>query len=133
MVDNYFVGTLHIDRWQSVTQSNNTVIPTTSTGTKVVVRPNLYESGRATVIVYNWARQGSVSVNLSGIMAPGTPYEVRSVQQFTGAPVIEGTYSGGAISIPMGGVTAPTPIGRSARTPPVTGPEFDVFVVLPKP
>lgn len=133
LVDNYFVGTLHVDRWQSVTQSNNTVIPTSSTGTKVVVRPNLYESGRATVIVYNWARQGSVSVNLSGIMASGTPYEVRSVQQFTGAPVIEGTYSGGSISIPMGNVTPPAPIGRSLRAAPVTGPEFDVFVVLPKP
>ncbi len=133
LVDNYFVGTLHVDRWQTVNQSNNTVVPTTASGTKVFVRPNLYEAGRATVVVYNWARQGSVSADLGGIMAPGTAYEVRSVQQFTGSPVSQGTYSGGSISIPMGSVSAPTPIGRSTRAAPTTGLDFDVFVVLPKP
>jgi len=98
---------------------------------KVVVRPNAYEPGRANIVVYNWGAQSSITVNVLGLLTAGDAYEVRNVQDFYGAPVTQGTYSGGGtIAIPMGGVPAPLPIGRPTPTPPQTGPSFDVFVLL---
>jgi uncharacterized protein YjdB len=100
---------------------------------RVFVRPNLYEPGRATVVIYNWTRQGSVSVDLSAVVPAGWLYEIRNVQQIFGAPVASGTYGGGALSFPMAGVTAQAPIGGSPNAPLVTGPDFNVFVVTSHP
>jgi uncharacterized protein YjdB len=99
------------------------------TAPRVFVRPNLYEPGRATVVIYNWSRQASVSVDLSAVVPAGWLYEIRNVQQIFGAPVASGTYGGGALSFPMAGVTAQAPIGGSPNAPLVTGPDFNVFVV----
>ena len=99
--------------------------------TKVFVRPNKYEAGRATIVVYNWGSQGSVSVNLSGVLSSGQRYEVRNVQDLYGAPVASGTFSGGSVSISMGGVAPPARLGRSTPTPPRTSPVFDTFIVVP--
>jgi hypothetical protein len=121
---------LDLRRWTSVSNSGNELYdsPSKPTGVSVVVRPNKYEAGRANVIVRNWAKQGAVSADLSAVLRSGDRYEVRSVQDIFGAPVASGTYGGGAISIPMGNIQPPKPIGLSV-TPPVTSPEFDVFVV----
>lgn len=99
---------------------------------KIFVRPNKYEPGRANVIVYNWANQGSVSVDLTGVLTPGEHYEIRNVQNWFGTPVATGTYGGGSVSFPMTAVTPPTPLGGWVTTPPATGPAFNVFVVLPQ-
>ena len=96
---------------------------------RVFVRPNKYEPKRANIIVYNWSKAASVSADLTGVLASGDKYEVRSVQRLFGAPVASGTYGGGSISIPMGTITPPAVIGGSASPPPVTGPEFDVFIL----
>jgi len=104
-------------------------LPASPTTPQVFVRRNAYEAGRATVIVYNWGRSASVSVDLSTVLSPGSTYEVRNVQDLFGAPVASGTFSGASISIPMGGVSPPTPIGGAAHAPPQTGPDFDVFIV----
>jgi hypothetical protein len=98
----------------------------------VFVRRNNYEAGRATVIVYNWSGQGAITVDLSGIVPAGARYEVRSVQNLFGSPITSGTFSG-SISIPLGAVTPIQPIGGSAVPPPITGPAFDVFVVITVP
>src|SRR5207247_882188 len=78
---------------------------------RVFLRPNQYEPGRANVIIYNWTRQGSVPVDLSGVLEVGDRFEVRNVQDLWGTPVISGTYRGGPVSFPMNGVTPPQPIG----------------------
>jgi hypothetical protein len=101
-------------------------------GVKVVVRPNQYEPGRANIIVYNWAQQSSVSVDVSAILTVGTHYVVQNVLDFYGPPVASGTYAGGAIQLPMTAVPAPAPIGRGVAGP-TTGPTFNVFVVLTTP
>ncbi|HWC72592.1 MAG TPA: right-handed parallel beta-helix repeat-containing protein [Gemmatimonadales bacterium] len=101
-------------------------------GTKVFVRPNKYEPGRATVVVYNWGSQASISVNLSSVLRAGQKYEVRNVQDMFGGAVTSGTFNGGSISIPMGGVNPPARIGRTTPTPPKTGPNFDAFEVIPQ-
>jgi hypothetical protein len=117
--------------WQQATglAATDQAIAGKPTAPKIVVRPNLYEPGRATVAIYNPTRQSSVSVDLTGIVPPGWLYEIRNVQQIFGAPVASGTFGGGALSFPMGGVTAQAPIGGSPNAPLVTGPDFNVFVV----
>ncbi len=124
------------NEWARLTQlgGRDRVAGERPTGAKVVVRPNRYERGRANIVVYNWDRAGSVSVDLSGVLQVGDRYEVRNVQSFFGAPVVSGTYSGGPITLPMTAVAPPTPVGGFAYGPvPATGPEFNVFVVLPAP
>ena len=99
--------------------------------TKIVVRPSRYETGRAAVIVYNWAKRQQVAVDVAGVLVPGDRYEVRNVQDLFGAPVISGTLAAGAhtITIPMLGVDAPAPVGVAKSPAPKTGPEFDTFIV----
>ena len=96
---------------------------------QVFVRPNLYEHGRAHIVIYNWSGQANVPVNLSNVLQVGAHYEVRNVQDVFGVPVVSGTYAGGSVGFPMTGVTPPTPIGGSPRAPIKTAPNFDVFLV----
>jgi hypothetical protein len=98
--------------------------------TKVVVRPNPYEAGRATIVVYNWGQLATVAVALDGVLAPGTRYEVRNVQDLFGAAITTGRFGGGStVTIPMRPVPPPIPVGLSQSRAPRTGPEFDVFLV----
>ena len=127
----YQVAEYAFAAWQQATglAAGDEAIAGTPAVTKVVVRPNLYEAGRATVVIYNWAGQGSVGVDLTGVVTPGHAYEVRNVQTIFDAPVASGTFSGSAVPFPMTGVTAQPPIGGSPNAPLRTGPAFDVFVV----
>jgi len=97
--------------------------------TKVFVRPNRYEAGRAIIVVYNWGGQSEVSVDVAGTLRPGDHYEIRNVQALFGPPVVQGTFHGDSIRVPMSGVTPPVALGRLTRKPPRTGPAFDVFVL----
>jgi hypothetical protein len=96
---------------------------------RVFVRPNRYERGRATVIVYNWPSAGSVEVDLRGVLQVGDSYVIRSVQRMFGAAVTEGIYDGRSLSIPMRAIDPPAPVGNPQRVAPTTGPAFDVFLV----
>jgi len=101
-------------------------------GTEIYVRPNKYEPGRANIIIYNWSNQASVDVDISSAIQSGKAYELRDAQNFYGAPVLSGTYSGGTIRIPMTGLTAAKPNGAVPRQPIHTAPQFGVFVLLPR-
>jgi hypothetical protein len=120
--------------WRSSTSfgSSDSYPGSRPAATKVFVRPNKYERGRANVVVYNWSGAGAVAVDLSGVLTPGDAYEIRNVESWFGAPVMSGTYGGGTVSIPMTAVTPATPLGGWVATPPVTGPDFNVFVVMKK-
>ena len=85
---------------------------------------------KATLVVYG---SRSDIPDLSNVLVVGQRYEIRNVQDIFGAAVVSGTYGGGSVSIPMGGVTPPQPIGGSPNSPIRTGPDFDVFVVTPVP
>ncbi|HEY1252200.1 MAG TPA: right-handed parallel beta-helix repeat-containing protein [Thermoanaerobaculia bacterium] len=108
---------------------SNTYTTTRPSGVKVFVRASPYEAGRANVTVFNWPNQSSVSVDLSSVLGVGTAFEIRNAHDFFGAPVLTGTYAGGSVSLPMTGLSVASPIGWSAPSP--TGPEFNVFVVVP--
>jgi hypothetical protein len=89
-------------------------------GTKVFVRPNRYEPGRANVTVYNWDLKSDIEVDLHEVLMLGAPYEVRNVLDYYGDPVAAGTYSGTPVKLPM--------------TDTSTGPdEFNAFVVFSRP
>src|SRR2546425_381537 len=128
----YNGGRYSFSGWQQATGVGATDLAQAANPTQpqVFVRPSRYEAGRANVIVYNWTRQASVSVVLSGVVPVGARYEIRNVQDFFGTPVVSGTYGGGTVSIPMSGVTAVQPIGGAPTAPPRTGPDFDAFVVV---
>jgi hypothetical protein len=97
--------------------------------TRVVVRNNPYEAGRATIVVYNWTGMGAVAADLGSVLQPGDSFAVRNVQDLFGPPVAAGIYAGGAITLPMGAVPPPVPIGMTSSRAPATGPAFDVFIV----
>jgi hypothetical protein len=100
-----------------------------SAGVKVFVRPNLYEPGRAHIIVYNWDKRESVDADVSGVLQRGAKYEVRSAQNFFGMPILAGTYDGKLLRLPMAAQKIAKPIGANFN-PPQTAPEFNVFVLL---
>lgn len=109
--------------------ANNTYLSSRPTGAVVFVRPNQYEPGRAHITVYNWDLFPSVEIELRSILTPGRSFEIRDAQNFFGRPVLSGTYDGGSVTLPLGGLVPAKPIGQSAPDP--TGPEFNAFVLLP--
>ncbi len=130
MTGNTLLGKL--SGFESTEFPGNTYLSSRPTGTRVFVRPNDYEPGRANITVYNWDRAGTVGVSLKGILEAGTAYEVRNAQNFYGPPVLSGVYDGSAsLQLPMTGMVPATPVGLP--TPSGTGPDFQVFIVVPKP
>jgi hypothetical protein len=102
--------------------------------TRVVVRPNKYEPGRANIAVYNWERKDSVAVDLSGTgLKNGDAFEVVDAQNYFGAPVARGVYDGSPVPLPMKLETVAQPVGKTPVPPRHTGPEFGAFVVRPHP
>ena len=128
---NYFVGGLDPSNLPSVYPSNTYLGSKPTSGSSVFVRPNQYESGRANITVYNWGKASSVSANLSSTgLASGDAFEIRDAFNYFGGPVVTGTYSGSAVSIPMGGLSTATPIGNGLVHPVHTAPEFGAFILL---
>jgi len=115
--------------WQSATGAADAVSATLPSSPQVIVRPNRYEPGRAIIVIYNWTSQSTVAVPVGSAVNVGDTYAVRNVQDIFGKTVASGTYQGGTISIPMGGVAPPRPIGGSFQSLHTTGPLFDVFVL----
>lgn len=100
-------------------------------GTKVFVRPNRYEPGRANIVVYNWDNLGKVAADVRAVLNIGVAYEVRNAQDFFAPPVLSGIFDGQPLELPMTGLTVAKPMAPF-QTPAPTGPTFSVFVLLPK-
>ena len=101
-------------------------------GTRVFVRPNAYEQGRANIIVYNWDNRDNVPVDVRSVLPVGSGFEVRNAQDVYAPPVLSGAFSGQPLQLPMTNLTVASPSGPM-NTPPTTGPTFNVFVLLPHP
>lgn len=99
------------------------------TGVQVGIQANAYEPGRANIAVYNWGLAPTVTTPLTGAgLAVGDTIEIRDAQNFFGAPVFSGTYTG-QVTLPMTGLTA-TPIsGNAPYQPGHTSAQFGAFVV----
>ena len=70
---------------------------------KVAVIPNEYESGRASIAIYNWSNAATQSIDLSSALSVGTPYSIYDVKDIWGTTLASGIYSGANINIPTGG------------------------------
>ncbi|SPF42711.1 exported hypothetical protein [Candidatus Sulfopaludibacter sp. SbA4] len=95
----------------------------------VVVRPDLYEPGRANVAVLNLAKQAvkSVTVPVAALgYANGSWVMVATAEDYYGAHR-SFQVSGGAITLPLTGWTVAAPIGWKA--PASTLPAFGMFVL----
>ncbi len=148
---NYFVlGSLNFSHpWTSVTMHGNTfyenVVGTVRaedhpdntylhalpTETRIFVRPNRYEEGRALVVVYDWSGTDTAPVDLSTVLAPGDSFEIRNGQNYFADPVVTGRYDGGSVAVPLTGLEPAQPIGSPGAFEPeeFTGRQFNVFVV----
>src|SRR6185312_5302759 len=117
--------------WQAASglDVHSTFTTAPPTANMVVVQPSAYETGRANVIVYNWAAAPSVLVDLSDVLQVGAAYTIQDAQNFYGPAVASGTYAGGSVSIPIAATALPTAVGHSAGVPISTGTEFAAFVV----
>lgn len=128
MSGNTFYG--QISGFSSSQFPNNTYLSSRASGVNVYVRPNLYEAGRANIAVYNWDNRSSVAVDLSKVLNVGDNFEIRDAQDFYGTPVVNGTYTGAAVNVPMILTKVATPVGNVTVPPVHTPPEFGTFVVL---
>lgn len=137
-VSGTFVGTpgLMLNRWTTITRTgavDYSFAGKPTSGAKVIVRPNAYEAGRATVTIYNWGNAASIPVDLSGVLTVGKPFQVHNVCGLWRAPLASGLYTGAPVSISMEIVPAPVLIGRTwKRRPADCGVLFGVFLVESK-
>ena len=106
------------------------VYGTTPAGVFAAIRPNAYEPGRANVVIYNWVKAPTVSVDLSAAgLVTGDRYEIRDAQNYFAPALFSGVYNGLAV-FPMSGLTAAPVVGSVPIQPGHTGTEFGAFVVL---
>lgn len=90
------------------------------------------------VVVYNWESSASVSVDLSSILESGDLYQIwdaQCVNTFVtdSCVVVEsGTYTGGSVSITLGGTATSTIYGTTPSMP-HTDSKFEAFYVVPAP
>lgn len=118
--------------FSQTTFSGNTYYKDKPTSNQIFLRPNEYGDGRAHIIIYNWEKQDTVEVDMSGILTVGTTYEIRDAQNFFGSPIISDTYNGETITIPMKGLSVVSPVGDVPTPPPHSGPEFGTFILISK-
>lgn len=92
---------------------------------------NTYQQCRANIVVYNWGLSNNVSVDVSGFLTNGCPFELRAAQNYFGPPCLSGFYNGsGLLSVPMTNIGLALPTGVPV-TPNSTFPQFGAFVLLP--
>lgn len=141
---NTFVGRTLFRGIESMTMAGNTFVrgvrgltaaagrpgnayPVAATGTRVIIRPNPLEKGRANVAVYNPAKRPRVLVDLSTVLTRGARYEIRNAFDVYAPPVAAGLYAGGSVGIPMTGLSIARP--AAYPTPPSVAPGFGAFIV----
>jgi hypothetical protein len=111
----------------SVTFPTNTFSTVRPSGTRVFVRPNQYESGRANIAIYNWDQGSDLNLDLSAVLNLGDRYELRNVENFFGSPTRTGVFDGQPVRIPWGVEVAAVPVGVGGVSDPVIG--FRSFVL----
>ncbi|MBA4148118.1 MAG: right-handed parallel beta-helix repeat-containing protein [Verrucomicrobia bacterium] len=127
LISNTFLsGTTFLDR---TNHPNNIFMEKLPLNMVVKVRTNKYEPGRATIIVYNWENQESIGVDLGSFLPLGTPFAVRNAQNFRGPPLLNGTFEGELIYLPLRNLPVAKPIGINA--PASTSPAFNIFIIQP--
>lgn len=125
---------VNFSTWQTTTgfDANSTYLTANPSSTDIFIQPNLYENGRANVIIYNWNALSTVSIDLSSIgLADGQSFEIVDAQNYFGTPIYAGVYAASSptIDLAVSGLSPAPPLGLSAL--PTTAPEFATFIVVP--
>jgi hypothetical protein len=128
MRDNRFYGPVDTDVAREF-PDNTYRASATGVATDIFIRPNAYELGRATIVVFNWEALASVSVDLSSVgLRPHEPFEIRDVQDYFGPPLTRDVYTPGLrVNVPLTHATPAQPIGGPPGAH--TTREFGVFIV----
>jgi hypothetical protein len=129
-------GFLNFGTWKSTTgfdtSSTQVIGPMPDTATVI---PNIYETGRANIVVVASSNPTSINVDLSTTgLVHGQSYTVRNAFNYKGTAVATGVYSSSSptINLSLTGAarSVATPTGMT-YTPATTVPEFGVFIVVP--
>lgn len=132
IASNVFAGVMD-DKLMTRYPNNSYTHNESPKGSKVVVRPNLYEPGRAHILVHNWNGMNGLRVNLADAgLTPGTPYEIHSVLNLFSQPVAEGVFDGNPLSLRLNTTVDAVPAVGVPTQPNSSDRTFSVFVVIPK-
>jgi hypothetical protein len=132
---NTLVGPVYPVSAAQISPDSNSIFPATQPPTEnaVFVRPNLYEPGRAHIVIYNWQNLDAAPVDLSGTgLQPGESFDIFDVQNLWGPAVASGTFSSGntTVSLPLNLTEVAPVVGDNVPTLPVhTDPVFNVFLL----
>lgn len=107
---------------------NNTYTSQRPADLRVTVRPNIYDSNRGNIVIFNWNSRPLIEVDPSSVLDTNQTYSVYDVQNFFGTPVTTGVYTGSPIIVPMTSTTVTQPVGIAA--PAHTSSEFGAFVLI---
>lgn len=134
--NNYYNGnlsSLSFDDWKNSSGQDNSSTYSTSVPkeTYYLLKQNLYEDGRATLVVYNWQNKSSVGVDLSKFLAKDSEYKIYDVQNFSSGPLFTGTYNGAIVDFPMNLTQVELPYGNLPYNNKFihTSPDFGVFLI----
>lgn len=130
----YGMAALTWEDWRTKTglDKQSTYVREAPTQTTMHLQANQYEKGRGHIVVYNWAGQESVTVDLKSIgLADKEEFSIYDVQNLTGDPVYQGSYTGEPVRLPLTHRTVMTPTGMD-KAPDHTLPEFSVYLIKPK-
>lgn len=121
--------------WKSTTgfDAQSTLTNSLPTQNEIFVRPNAYQKGRATIVVYNWQNLSSVQVDLSAVLTKNSSYSIYDAQNINGSAIATGTYTGQKINLPMTLTSVAVPNGDVPNKSVHTDKDFGLFVVVSNP
>src|SRR5690606_8182553 len=132
----YLGGTLaemNFQAWKTFSKqdANSTYSSSLPTQNEYYVIKNRYEGGRANVVVYNWSRAENMMVDLSTVLTTNSRFGIYDAMNLQAGPVVSGTYSGGALRMPLNLNSIELPIRADSNRGDLrhTLPEFGVFIV----
>jgi hypothetical protein len=99
-------GTLSINKYKKAVNEGNLVLAKTDPRPKegrVILRPNKYDSARANLALFNWAKKPVVEVDPGAFLKSGETYRLMNPRDFFGKPALTGTYDGKPIRVPVSG------------------------------
>lgn len=110
---------------------NSTFYNTMPTTNNVFLIDDHYEPNRGIVVIYNWAGNDNVSVDISPLVSVNTIFRVVNAQDYYGPTVLTLTNTGAAVSFPMTNLGISTPTGIPVTVPTNSGPWFEAFILEP--
>ena len=116
--------------WQTNTGADASSFQTNAppTGAWTLFRTNRYDRKRAHLAIYNWDLLDAVSIGATALLTNGEVFEIRSAQDYYGAPVLRGVFNGGPLSVPMTNLAVQRPVGMNG-SPLVATQLFNAFVI----